>query len=296
MVPLNIFVEKPASKQKNGVGKQIDVFLMVNLSLSSLWFCFLFLFVSTNGFFVITFFSAVQIMPGPAKNGSVPARRRKRKENETRSAENENPAEAFQTGTQDVNCSSGNGEINSSNEAVNGRNASVSGHSESINSSSNDDTDNGSQLTGPSFGTDNAAVRLTSSNSVCTATSAEQSYREHQADVGAHVCMKNLKELAKRRGTNEVFRLFKFPPKERDTNQMKVFKVAVLKSMGMISANNVTKDKFDKASEKLKELLPSVKVGMRNKRATVIEACDLEIQRTYAGFHVDCLVCAYSIF
>jgi len=192
---------------------------------------------------------------------------------------------ASPTGAQDGNIGSGDGETVSSKEVVNGRNSSDSSHSGSSDTS-NSIADTGSQLTGSSFGTNNAAVKLTSSTSVCTDTTAEQSYREHQADVGAHVCMKNLKELAKRRGTNEVFRLFKFPPKEKQVNQMKVFKAAILKSMGMINASNVTQDKIDRASEKLKELLPSVKIGMRNKRASVIEACDLEIQRTYAIFFI----------
>jgi len=34
----------------------------------------------------------------------------------------------------------------------------------------------------------------------------------------------------------------------------------------------------------LNELLPSVKIGMQNRKTSIIEACDLEIQRKYAGF------------
>lgn len=224
-------------------------------------------------------------MPASNPSGKFPTRRRRyapsveREEKE----ESETRGGACPTGSKGGNTSSGGGETVSSEEVSDGRNSFDSSHAGSSDTS-NPISDAGSQLTGPSFGTNNAAVKLASSNSVCTETTAEQSYREHQADVGAHVCMKNLKELAKRKGTNEVFRLFKFPPKEIQTSQMKVFKVAVLKSMGMINTNNITRDKFERASEKLKDLLPSVKVGMRNKRASVVEACDLEIQRACTGF------------
>jgi hypothetical protein len=222
-------------------------------------------------------------MPVQKERNTAPRRKKKTANVDKEGGEDgETGVGACTTGVHGENSSSRDGESVSSKEVSDGRSSSDSSHS-GFSTRSSQVADTGSQLTVPSFGTDNAAVKLTSSNSVCTGMTAEQSYREHQADVGVHLCMKNLREIAKKRGTNEVFRLFKFPPKERDTNRMKLFKVAVLKSMGMIPANNITKDKFDKASEKLKELLPSVKVGMRNKRATVIEACDLEIQRTYAG-------------
>ena len=48
--------------------------------------------------------------------------------------------------------------------------------------------------------------------------------------------------------------------------------------------SNVTQDKLERASEMLNELLPSVKIGMQNRNTSIVEACDLEFQRRYAGF------------
>jgi hypothetical protein len=54
---------------------------------------------------------------------------------------------------------------------------------------------------------------------------------------------------------------------------------------GVVSqTSNVTQDKLARASEMLNDLLPSVKIGMQNRKTSIIEACDLEIQRKYAGF------------
>jgi len=49
---------------------------------------------------------------------------------------------------------------------------------------------------------------------------------------------------------------------------------------GVVSqTSNVTQDKLERASEMLNELLPSVKIGMQNRKTSIVEACDLEIQR-----------------
>jgi hypothetical protein len=105
----------------------------------------------------------------------------------------------------------------------------------------------------------------------------EQSLLKHEHDVGSLLSIDNCKELARRRAMEDLFSMFKFPPKDKDT--ILLYQIKMMEKLGYTA---LATHHWNFSHKIWPKLVSEITVGLRCRRSTITEALDKRVIGTVA--------------
>ena len=119
------------------------------------------------------------------------------------------------------------------------------------------------------------ATERTVRNDESTPMTADKCLLKHEQDVGSMLSLDNCRELARKRAMEDLFCMFKFPPKDKDS-----LLLYQIRMMEMLGYTQLATHLWNFSNKIWPELISTITEGLRCRRSTVTEALDKRVVGT----------------
>ena len=125
------------------------------------------------------------------------------------------------------------------------------------------------ETAGDTVGAVVATERTVRDNESTPTVTADQCLLKHEQDVGSMLSLENCKELARKRAMEDLFCMFKFPPKDKDS-----LLLYQIRMMEMLGYTQLATHLWNFSTKIWPELISTITEGLRCRRSSVTEALD----------------------
>ena len=116
------------------------------------------------------------------------------------------------------------------------------------------------------------AERTVRDNESSPTVTADKCLLKHEQDVGSMLSLDNCKELARKRAMDDLFCMFKFPPKDKDS-----LLLYQIRMMEMLGYTQLSTHLWNFSNKIWPDLISTITEGLRCRRSSVTEALDKRV-------------------